>query len=77
MCKTMYTKLAAVLLVCAVSSSANARSTPETFANLAEELLPAVVNISTTAVTKRDLSKKPEIPQFPPGSPFEEFFREY
>jgi serine protease Do len=73
----MYAKLAIVLLVCAVSSSANARSTPETFANLAEKLLPAVVNISTTAVTKRDLSKKPEIPQFPPGSPFEEFFREF
>ena len=54
-----------------------ARSTPESFADLAEKLLPAVVNISTTSVTKKNAGKAPEMPQFPPGSPFEDFFREF
>ncbi len=52
-------------------------SAPQSFADLAEQLLPAVVNISTTqTVTRRD-GPGPEIPQFPPGSPFEEFFRDF
>ncbi|TQF76608.1 DegQ family serine endoprotease [Elioraea sp. Yellowstone] len=55
-----------------------ARPAPESFADLAERLLPSVVNISTTqTVTPRRDRQGPEIPQFPPGSPFEEFFREF
>src|SRR5918912_801278 len=42
---------------------------------------PAVVNISTTQTLKggdRGRARPgPDIPQFPPGSPFEEFFREF
>ena len=60
-----------------VSTTVGARSAPESFANLAEKLLPAVVNISTTAVVKQSAGKRPELPQFPPGSPFEDFFREF
>jgi len=52
-----------------------ARTAPESFADLAEKLLPAVVNISTTQVVKREGS--PQIPRLPPGSPFEEFFKEF
>jgi serine protease Do len=53
-----------------------ARAAPDSFADLAEKLLPSVVNISTTQmVKKRD--RGPEIPQFPPGSPFEEFFKDF
>jgi serine protease Do len=57
------------------------------FAELAERLLPAVVNISTTQTVKTERNQQgqpgapnrrgPEIPQFPPGSPFEEFFRDF
>ena len=49
------------------------------FADLAERLLPAVVNISTTQTIRPDRNQRrgPDIPQFPPGSPFEEFFREF
>jgi len=48
------------------------------FADLAERLLPAVVNISTTqTMTKKNQRLGPDMPQFPPGSPFEEFFREF
>jgi serine protease Do len=53
------------------------------FADLAERLLPAVVNISTTQVVRPERpqagpgQRRPEAPQFPPGSPFEEFFRDF
>ena len=52
---------------------------PESFAALAERLLPAVVNISTTQNGERQQEQRrvPEMPQFPPGSPFEEFFRDF
>ncbi len=57
-------------------SQAYARSAPESFADLAEDLLPSVVNISTTQV-RRQTENAPEMPQFPPGSPFEDFFRDF
>ncbi|OFW88132.1 MAG: serine protease [Alphaproteobacteria bacterium RIFCSPHIGHO2_12_FULL_45_9] len=50
---------------------------PLSFADLAETLSPAVVNISSTqkaAVAPENLQ---EIPQFPPGSPFEDFFKDF
>ncbi len=50
--------------------------TPATFADLAERLLPAVVNISSTQKAE-DPSDYPDMPQFPPGSPFEDFFEEF
>ena len=56
-----------------------ARSAPESFADLAARLLPAVVNVSTTQTiqtAQRD-RQGPDIPQAPPGSPFEEFFRDF
>ena len=60
-----------------VAASAHARSAPDNFADLAEKLLPAVVNISTTAISKQSSGKTPDLPQFPPGSQFEEFFRDF
>jgi len=48
---------------------------PDSFADLAQRLLPAVVNVSTTqTVSGRE---GVELPQLPPGSPFEEFFKEF
>ncbi len=49
---------------------------PSSFADLAEALSPAVVNISSTQkmVVPQDF---PDMPQFPEGSPFEEFFEEF
>ncbi|MGH1404809.1 MAG: DegQ family serine endoprotease [Alphaproteobacteria bacterium] len=49
---------------------------PASFADLAENLSPAVVNISSTqkTVVPNDF---PEMPQFPEGSPFEDFFEEF
>lgn len=68
--------VAAALCVQAVPQAV-ARSAPESFADLAERLLPSVVNISTTQNVKRKEGSNLEVPRFPPGSPFEEFFREF
>jgi serine protease Do len=54
---------------------AQARSAPQSFADLAERLLPAVVNVSTTQMSKK--RRLPQMPQFPPGSPFEDFFKDF
>ncbi len=64
-----------VLAVILSVQPANARSAPESFADLAEKLLPAVVNISSSQVVRS--SQRQEIPQAPPGSPFEDFFKEF
>ncbi|WP_343897054.1 DegQ family serine endoprotease [Craurococcus roseus] len=55
------------------------RDTPPSFAPLARQLLPAVVNISTSqaAPARANRPDAPDVPQAPPGSPFEEFFREF
>jgi serine protease Do len=55
------------------------RDTPPSFAPLARQLLPAVVNISTSqaAQARANRPDAPDMPQAPPGSPFEEFFREF
>jgi len=59
-----------------VGGAAQARPPEGDFADLAERLLPAVVNISTTQTVKG--GQLPEgMPQFPPGSPFEEFFKDF
>ncbi len=48
---------------------------PSSFADLAEKLMPSVVNISTTTVTTTQQNPFPF--QFPPGSPFEDMFKEF
>ncbi|HBR69124.1 MAG TPA: serine protease [Rhodospirillaceae bacterium] len=46
------------------------------FADMVETLLPAVVNISSTQKLEAP-QDFPEMPQFPDGSPFEDFFEEF
>lgn len=56
------------------------KNAPGSFADLAETLLPAVVNVSSTAKiedTSQDMQGMPDFPVFPPGSPFEDFFEEF
>ncbi len=70
----------ALILAVAVATPAFARPAPDSFADLAARLLPAVVNISTTQTlpSKGDQDGRgPDVPQFPPGSPFEEFFKDF
>jgi len=65
-------------LLCAMlvaAGAAQARGTPESFADLAEKLTPSVVTISSTqAMPER---RGPEGFNVPPGSPFEEFFKDF
>ena len=53
----------------------SAADRPNSFADLAEKLSPSVVNISTTTIVNGGPGA--EMPQFPPGSPFEEFFKNF
>ena len=57
------------------SSFAVSKSTPNSFADLAEKLMPSVVNISSTQTIKTNANPFPF--QFPPGSPFEDMFKEF
>ena len=54
----------------------NSQSTPGSFADLAEKLMPSVVNISTTQTVVTRSNPFPNF-QFPPGSPFEDMFKEF
>ena len=48
------------------------------FSAVAEKALPAVVNVATTQVIEGKAGERGgEIPRFAPGSPFEEFFKEF
>ena len=49
---------------------------PSSFADIVEDLLPAVVNISSTQKLEEP-EDFPELPQFPDGSPFQDFFEDF
>ena len=70
--------LLALTTAFAVPASVMAHGAPDSFADLAQTLLPAVVNISSTQNVQTAASDKgPEMPVFPPGSPFEQFFKDF
>ncbi|MCX7361352.1 MAG: Do family serine endopeptidase [Alphaproteobacteria bacterium] len=54
-----------------------ARDAPESFADLVDKLMPSVVNITTTQNVPQSGPKLRDMPQLPPGSPFEELFKEF
>ena len=66
-----------IALITWTPSDILARGTPDGFADLAERLLPSVVTIETSQKAKKD--KRGHGPQFdfPPGSPFRDFFEEF
>ncbi len=53
----------------------NSKDAPSSFADLAEKLMPSVVNISTTQTITTTSNPFPF--EFPPGSPFEDMFKEF
>ena len=65
-----------LLLVFNFSSISNSQSIPNSFADLAEKLMPSVVNISTTQTVVERSNPFPNF-QFPPGSPFGDMFKEF
>ena len=70
-------KLLFLTLIFSISLSSNSisKSVPASFADLAEKLMPSVVNISTTQTVVTNTNPFPF--QFPPGSPFEDMFKEF
>ncbi len=63
----------------ALPFAAHARSAPDSFADLAAALAPAVVNISSQQAVqaKADRPGGPDEQPFPQGSPFEQFFKDF
>lgn len=61
-------------LSAAPAFQAQAFGAPETFADLAEQISPSVVNITTSSVVAQASDGGPMVP---PGSPFEDFFKDF
>ena len=69
-------KLLIVFFVIGFLPQASAQDRPVSFADLAERLMSSVVNISTTTTVTTNSNPFPGF-QFPPGSPFEDMFKEF
>ena len=67
--------LVTLFLTLSLSAQSNSKTVPASFADLAEKLMPSVVNISTTQTVVTNTNPFPF--QFPPGSPFEDMFKEF
>jgi len=63
------------ILIIVFTTSVSAKKVPASFADLAEKLMPSVVNISTTQTIKGTVNPFPF--EFPPGSPFEDLFKDF
>ena len=73
--KNMYKILSILIVSISYFSISKAQEIPSSFADLAEKLMPSVVNISTTTTVTTQSNPFPF--QFPPGSPFEDMFKEF
>ena len=69
------TFLLSFILIFSFTINTNSQTIPGSFADLAERLMPSVVNISTTTTITTKSNPFPF--QFPPGSPFEDMFKEF
>ena len=58
------------------SQNLSSQTIPSSFADLAEKLMPSVVNISTTQTVVTNSNPFPGF-EFPPGSPFGDMFKEF
>ena len=65
-----------LIFILSFSVLSNSKTIPSSFADLAEKLMPSVVNISTTQTVVTRSNPFPNF-QFPPGSPFEDMFKEF
>ena len=71
----VFKALCAIVAVSATLSAASARPAPDSFADLADKLLPTVVNIATSqTLTPR---AQANLPKLPPGSPLEDLFKNF
>ena len=59
-----------------LSAISHSKDAPASFADLAEKLMPSVVNISTSQTVVTKSNPFPGF-EFPPGSPFEDMFKDF
>ena len=64
-----------IIISLGLSIHSNSKAVPASFADLAERLMPSVVNISSTQTVVTNGNPFPF--QFPPGSPLEDMFKEF
>ena len=64
-----------LILIFGFSVNSISKEAPNSFADLAEKLMSSVVNISTTQTVVTNVNPFPF--EFPPGSPFEDMFKEF
>ncbi len=64
----------AMALMLVAAMPVRAAGAPESFADLAEQVSPAVVNITTSTLIASSSGSQPILPE---GSPFEEFFKDF
>ena len=69
-------KLFIILFAISFAFKVLAKDAPASFADLAEKLMPSVVNISTTTTVVTNSNPFPGF-EFPPGSPFADMFKEF
>jgi len=69
-------KLLVLFFTITFALQVNTKAAPASFADLAEKLMPSVVNISTTTTVTTNANPFPGF-KFPPGSPFEDMFKEF
>ena len=65
-----------VLFTFNLTAISHSKDAPASFADLAERLMPSVVNISTSQTVVTKSNPFPGF-EFPPGSPFEDMFRDF
>ena len=71
-----FKKLLITFFIISFTSQVFAKDIPESFADLAERLMPSVVNISTTTTVITNSNPFQGF-EFPPGSPFKDMFKEF
>ena len=68
--------LSGLLILFSITYSSTLKAYTDSFADLVENLSPAVVSIASTTIVTNNNSQN-QMPQFPEGSPFDEFFKDY
>ncbi|HEY1708866.1 MAG TPA: DegQ family serine endoprotease [Rhizomicrobium sp.] len=68
---------AALIVLLLLPAPALAKAPPDSFADLTQQLLPTVVNISTSETLNAAPGGRGNIPDLPPGSPLGDLFKDF
>ena len=72
--RALWLGLVALVFALAQTLAVQTHAAPDSFADLAQKISPSVVNITTSTVVAQATDRRP---QLPPGSPFEDMFRDF